>query len=329
MLKDIKVLDEREIYFSVAGGQLEVYDQKDRLVGERPLPIVVSDQMSVEEIYRVAEHANYDVPTMISDILNEAVMDNRIYDILLQQDSMIFFSPSANQFVSEPYEGIFQTLEKALTSLSDSEIEAKPSVEEVPPVQEELDIFVEDIPSSMEDALQDENIPTPEPEIHPHPKSFEEKSKTTVNEYVHDIPEDEPTYPTRFEDAIDAELVEDNVSSESSRLEDPKDVPQPSVPHLNGSTEETVNTQTTNPVHEWKEAFNLVLRDSRVVDGTSIKELRDKVVEIVLSKDVELTQLDERELLLELMDTVPLVFDGKLAVKAGLYQAKLMTMDGI
>lgn len=134
IMKKPRVLDERAISFKISEGLLEVYDQKDYLIGDRPLPIPVEQGMSVDEIYNVATQCNYDIDEMIGSILQEAVMENREYDIWLSHEEIIFFSPSTQKWVSEPYDGIFAWLESILVEEETEEVETSVKEEETEPV---------------------------------------------------------------------------------------------------------------------------------------------------------------------------------------------------
>jgi len=133
-MKKPRVLDERAISFKISDGLLEVYDQKDYLIGDRPLPIPVEQGMSVDEIYNIATQCNYDLDEMIGSILQEAVMENREYDIWLSHEEIIFFSPSTQKWVLEPYDGIFAWLESILVEEETEEVEISVKEEETEPV---------------------------------------------------------------------------------------------------------------------------------------------------------------------------------------------------
>jgi len=133
-MKKPRVLDERAISFKISEGLLEVYDQKDYLIGDRPLPIPVEQSISVDEIYNIATQCNYDIDEMIGSILQEAVMENREYDIWLSHEEIIFFSPSTQKWVSEPYDGIFAWLESILVEEETEEVETSVKEEETEPV---------------------------------------------------------------------------------------------------------------------------------------------------------------------------------------------------
>lgn len=354
MSNNIKVLDEREIYFGITDGVFELYDQKDALIGERPLPIPVHANMSIDEIYQVANDCGYNVSDMISDIIGEAVMENRTYDVWLQQDSMIFYSPSAAQFVAEPYEGIFFNLEREFVAnlQSDIALESEDSTgdftddkdESDVEVSEKLDILKDETVSDEENPLDDEELieKDPEPNLDFSEKrdapSFEDAYAERFKQELEQTPQETNAFAKGFEDAIDVDVVEVSKDmtdepfvedmheqSEASTQEPTQDL-NPAPVH-----DPVVSTSASNvspsPTQAWKEAYTSVLRDNRTVDGVNIKELRDKVVEIVLQRGEDVLTLNETEILLELMEMSPVIIDGKTVVKAGLYQAYLLLKD--
>ena len=157
-MKKPRVLDERAISFKISEGLLEVYDQKDYLIGDRPLPIPVEQGMSVDEIYNIATQCNYDLDEMIGSILQEAVMENREYDIWLSYEEIIFFSPSTQKWVLEPYDGIFAWLESILVEEETEEVETSVKEEETEPVDTTEEVLEEVSEEETEDKEETDTV---------------------------------------------------------------------------------------------------------------------------------------------------------------------------
>lgn len=108
---NIKFLDENRLSFKIEDGMLCVQDQYENEVGKQPLPIPIDvENMDADAIYQKAEECGYNIDDMISDIIQTAVIEKHEYDVWLSQEVFIFFSPTKNEWTSEPYTGIFEKL---------------------------------------------------------------------------------------------------------------------------------------------------------------------------------------------------------------------------
>ena len=108
---NIKFLDENRLSFKIEDGMLCVQDQYENEVGKQPLPIPIDvENMDADAIYQKAEECGYNIDDMISDIIQTSVIEKHEYDVWLSQEVFIFFSPTKNEWTSEPYTGIFEKL---------------------------------------------------------------------------------------------------------------------------------------------------------------------------------------------------------------------------
>lgn len=238
ILKNVRVLDERSLSFQVASGFLEVYDQKDQLVGERPLPVQVETEMSVEEIYEIANNNGYNIDEIIGAIVEESVFDNREYDVWLSYDHMLFYSPSAQSWVKEPYEGVFAKMAEELVAEDMQETTSEQSeamdvveetVEELETVEEET--TEEDFPEYIE-SEEEEELEEVEDDNYSESVDFsklDDEEEEDNFEDLEDIPELEDVEPLddldTFEEPEDFILEEDKdeditLEDEDSELEE-------------------------------------------------------------------------------------------------------------
>ena len=234
IIKKPRVLDERAISFKISDGLLEVFDQKDFLIGDRPLPIPVEPSMTVDEIYNVATQCNYDIDEMIGSIIQEAVIENEEYDIWLSHEEIIFFSPSTQKWVSEPYDGIFAWLEAILVAEEEPKVEeAEEEVEEVEEIVEEEPEEVEEIEEEQEETSEDEEL--------------EEKEEET--EEVEEVEDVEA--PEDYVEDLDGGEGEENMEI------------------VEGISEE----EKAQKLEEWKSAYETVSNSEEEVSGITMEYL--------------------------------------------------------
>ena len=279
-----RVLDERAISFKIVNGLLEVYDQKDFLVGDSPLPVPVEEGMSVDQIYAVANQCGYNIDEMIGAILQEAVMDNREYELWLSHEEVIFFSPSTQKWVSEPYEGIFTWMGEYFAN----EEESNEITEETEEVTEDISED-EEIPEE-EETLEDEEVPE-EGETLEDEEAIEEELEAETTEDEQEVKEIEEIE----EETVGEDVTEDN-SVEAIKFE---------------------------KLETWKSAYDEVLMNTEVVAGVSMKNLMEVTTLIIMEENKDVFDLDEKEVLFKLVMQEKVVFDGITVLRAGLYNAHL------
>lgn len=339
MLENIKVLDERNISFKILDGTLEVYDQNDYLVGERPLPIPVEENMDVDTIYSVAESCGYNIGEMIEGIISEAVMESRTYDIWLTDENMIFYSPSAGQFVAEPYIGLFSVLGTYFSEDHSNELEYEEtdSEEEEYTEYEEVDSeegydYTEETTETENEELYEEvesHDETPAIEEEDFDNAYSKRFSQHHEEETFEVTEDEEVY---YNNEDEVEETEEFVEMEVEAVIDEEET----VPTENIAE----NTRVTQPapaqmkehedkLREWKQSYITILRDNRIVDGVSIKEIRDRVVELIIQHNKSVFEVSEKEVLFELIDSCPVMIDTKTVLQAGFYQAYLLERDDL
>lgn len=197
-MKIVRVLDQINIYFKLNEElhKLEVYDQKDRLIGDSPLPIPVTKEMDVEQIYEVASECGYNISLMIEEICSDAVYNKNAYDLWFCENTVIFYSPTSEAWVEEKIEGIFSWLKTYFTE----EIELKEEdvfshsyldhVDGVVPIEDDEYIqnnFVEELTEEVE---EDETVEVEEEEPFGHPVNLEEEQSANGALQVNDFDED-------------------------------------------------------------------------------------------------------------------------------------------
>lgn len=327
MLDNMRVLDETNISIKVYDGLLEVFDQHDKLVGEAKLPIPVDENMDIERIYSVAVEYGYDIGQMITGIIGEAVQVEKSYDVWLTEESMIFYSPSAGEFVAEPYIGLFAALGQYFQDRDDNgqdgaeDEDMQPEVED----QNEEDTYEPTEEPSDEGAYEpfDSDDANSEPEENP-----EESEEPSYEALEADFTEPEEEPEQEPEEGLSGEIVYEA---------QPKEEPEEAV--LPETVEETQEEAVAAPaelsdaqrtmIADWKKAYISTLRENREESGTKLSDLRDAVLNIILTDYADVFEASESEVLFKLLDTAKHVFEAKTALHAGMYQAYLISKDGI
>lgn len=285
IIKKPRVLDERAISFKISDGLLEVFDQKDFLIGDRPLPIPVEPSMTVDEIYNVATQCNYDIDEMIGSIIQEAVIENEEYDIWLSHEEIIFFSPSTQKWVSEPYDGIFAWLEAILVAEEEPKVEeAEEEVEEVEEIVEEEPEEVEEIEEEQEETSEDEEL--------------EEKEEET--EEVEEVEDVEA--PEDYVEDLDGGEGEENMEI------------------VEGISEE----EKAQKLEEWKSAYETVSNSEEEVSGITMEYLMKVATLIIMEEEKDVFAIDEKEVLFKLVTQEKVIFNGIDVLKAAFYNAHLL-----
>lgn len=340
MLNNLHILDGRQISFKLTDGLFEVYDQYDKLVGDAQLQIKTSEDMTVEEIYEEASRSGYNIADIINNILTEAVMVERIYDMWIHDDGFIFFSPSVNDFIVEPFEGVFEKMLEnfdEITYQEDSEEGILSEDDENP--EEDEDPETDPVQDLVQDSVQD-----PETEQDPE-QEFKEGEFTEIEEPSYEVIEEESEIvevpvvlnDSDFSEPI-VEVLDDSGFNEpivevlNVAVHQPVVAEQPveqnpiSISFEVKEEEEPVQepNDQKEQVNLWKEAYVSSLRNTKEVNGVRLSSLRDKVISIILEKDVDVFQVDEKDVIFELIDSMPTVFDTKMALESALYQVYLI-----
>lgn len=327
MLDKIRVLDETNISFKAYDGILEVYDQSDNLVGETALPIPIDENMDIENIYAIAADYGYNIGEMITGILSDAVMVEKIYDVWLTEENMIFYSPSAGQFIAEPYIGLFGALGTYFQSEEEleEELEEYKNEEETDEEddQEEVSYFnredtVED--DSEEDTEEDGQTDFVEGDFQELDEN-EIEEETTYETLEEETTEhnEEVSYETNDNTIVEVE----EVHKEEPIVEEGTVEPEPVVIVQN------VNEKHKEQLKQWKDAYLVTVTDKREQNGVTLSNLRDKVLGIVLENKQSVFEASESEILFKLLDSSTHVFEAKTALQSGLYLAYLIEKDGL
>lgn len=323
-MKNIRFLDERNISFDILEGTLEVYDQNDKLVGEAEMNIQTSEGMSMEDVIELANQNGYDLLATISLILNAAVTEEQMYDVWLTEDTMIMYSPSANQYVAEPYEGVFKKILEAY------EAEQEASLAEVELAEtetEETNQFDDSIPA--ENNVQEGEFTEVEEVVTEAPEVVEIVEETSVVADVAEVQSAiQETEPVKTEEEPTKVVEVDQPVAEQEPQPQRVEILMPIVEEKTEDVAETpvsevVSSEVTedNRISTWKEAYRKSMLENKEKDGIKLSQLRDKVVEIVLAKNISALEVEENEVLFELLDQTDKVFEAKTALHAGLYQA--------
>lgn len=281
-MKNIRVLDERKISFKVEEGLLEVYDQKDFLVGDRPLPIPIEENMSVDDIYSIAEQCGYNVDEMIAAILKESVIDNMEYDVWLSYEEIIFYSPSSQDWVSEPYEGIFKWLDEYFSSEEElteevTNIEDNNSESD----EDEDEVYRQETSDSEKEYEDDDNDEDEYDEVE-YDKDEEDEERTSeidedIKDFIAETVEDEVKDTTDdLDDAID-EAVEEEIKEVTEDLDDliedtVEDEVKEVTEGLDEVIEEAVEDEVMEVTEDLDEAINQAVEE-KVNEAT--KHLHD------------------------------------------------------
>lgn len=321
MLDKIRVLDETNISFKAYDGILEVYDQNDNLVGETALPIPIDENMDIENIYAIAADYGYNIGEMITGILSDAVMVEKIYDVWLTEENMIFYSPSAGQFIAEPYIGLFGALGTYFQSEEEhEEYENEEVVEEDD--QEEVSYFnredtVEE--DSEEDTEEYEQADFVEGEFQElnEEETEEETTYETLEEETTNVHNEEVTYETNDNASVEVEEVHKEEPIVEEETVEPVVVVQ------------NVSEKHKEQLKQWKDAYLVTVTDKREQNGVTLSNLRDKVLGIVLENKQSVFEASESEILFKLLDSSTHVFEAKTALQSGLYLAYLIEKDGL
>lgn len=327
-MKNIRVLDERNITLNIIDGVLEVYDQKGNLVGEAEMQVEIDETMSMDDVIEAATNANYDLMATISVILSEAVMTEQNYDIWLTDETMIMYSPSAGQYVAEPYEGVFlKFLEFYESSLENGDTSEETEVSDSPVHEadfEEIDSTEANLDEEgTNQAVEPAEVQVADQEVEQIQEQVVEQVVEQVEEKIEEEQANEKTFdiPENFvpkdevvvaieEDEVVKTPVEEVVQETTPVVETPK--VQLMMP--------VIETEEDPRISDWKEAYKQSMISNTEQKGVKLSQLRDKVVEIVLTKGNAL-EIDESEVLFELLEKSEVVFEAKTALHAGLYQA--------
>lgn len=330
MLDKMRVLDETNISIKVYDGLLEVFDQNDKLVGDAKLPIPVDESMDIEKIYAVAVEYGYDIGEMITGIISEAVQVEKSYDVWLTEESMIFYSPSAGEFVAEPYIGLFAGLGQYFQE-RDDEGEEEPEEDIQPDLEEPSEESNEE--NTYEPVEEPENEPEEEPEVGVdyEPLDAEEEGtnpepdEPAYEEFVPaaEEPEEGLTGHVVYEAPI-AEVEETLTPAPVEPVIEPTEEPQEEV-----AAPAELSEEQRAMIAEWKQSYLTTLRANREENGTKLSDLRDAVLNIILTDYADVFEASESEVLFKLLDNASHVFEAKTALHSGMYQAYLISKDGI
>lgn len=354
MISKLNILDERNIRLLISGDVLEVFDQNDNLVGEKTLTVFIEENTSEDEIYRIFEEAGLDLKELCDAILSDSVMVEQIYDFWITEDSVIFYSPTSQEYIAEPLEGIFGKLVAGYDELINAQYEAETvqhfeiEDEDTDAVGEETIVETHENPS--ETTYEQEHETTNEVVEEAGEVLVEEEQEqvvagTSENDDLDDlrnaIPNQDHTFRPETTEAQASGITNRETTKQTGTSENRSGAEEAgrtatqaakrgSEATLEGTKERTRDLQTEEDAERlvsWKQEYLSSLKNNKKVKGISMGQLRDKVVEIVIDSGKSPFELEEKEILFRLATEMEAIFDTQQAIKSGLYQAHLILRD--
>jgi len=301
----LRVLDQENISFKISGDIIEVYDQDENLVGDRPFKAPVKEGMTIDEVYAVSSKSGYDINTLIQEILEEAVYDNHDYNVWLQEEKLAFYSPGLKEWVLEPYEGLFAWIKETLTTTASLLAGFKIIAER----DESASAQAEEPAASVE--------------------AEEPAAPAEAEEPVAPALEDEDVFDV---DTFDQHIQEDDLAILKKRLFSPsippgfskKACPKPpeDSPADRCPQEVKRDLQEKNfRLHLWENSFRIVCTSRARVEGITPLVLAERVALIVSRKNQDIFDIDEKELLFELAVHSHVLIMPLTVIEAGLHMA--------
>lgn len=316
-----RILDESNISFKIENGKIQVFDQFDKLIGEKTFPVPITPNMSIEEIYDISSKCGFNLDNTIYQIINQTVIIEKKYDVWISENKITYFS--GNDWVSQPCDGFFsQIKESLLTELygdkhfHNEQNRPVNNNNEQEQVIEEYKNVISNVPE-YEEEEEDEDVFTLEFSF-----NNENEQPEVIEEEITKI-EEEPEYEEIDGKEIpytEKDYLLDNSPEESSLFEEDQDDKVVDFKEEN-EMDYSKMLQKEKKIFKWVKAYEKMLKDNKEHNDLKISDIATEVSKIILEKNVDVFDIDDRDVLMELIKHFEVLFEVETALYAGFLMA--------